>query len=223
MKRLSIQLENVAKMTTSLTSTLMHLASGRLARVDVHMISHKIEEVKHLTSVLPVLSKWIEGAVKELSLKDSYGNNLVKPEEVEIMMDLKKAVDAVSLCFADVYPVAKLFLQNTHPSKKLSNSFLSGGSVNISSLVLLSGKCLQVDEVECSLSCPVYWKFNSFVLLRMKSLSIASVTFSFYHVITCHITLYDISLCRSMSCFVISCSVLLCRSLSCACLSHCRN
>lgn len=146
MKRLSIQLENVAKMTTTLTSTLMHLASGRLARVDVHMISHKIEEVKHLTSVLPVLSKWIEGSVKELSVKDSYGNNLVKPEEVEVMIDLKKAVDAVSVCFSDVYPVAKLFLQNTHPSKKQSNAFLSGGSVNISSLVLLSGKCLQVNN-----------------------------------------------------------------------------
>ena len=163
MKRLSIQLENVAKMTTTLTSTLMHLASGRLARVDVHMISHKIEEVKHLTSVLPELSKWIEGSVKELSVKDSYGNNLVKPEEVVVMMDLKKAVDAVSVCFSDVYPVAKLFLQNTHPSKKQSNSFLSGGSVNISSLVLLSGKCLQVhmlcffSEIIYSLLCTLHW------------------------------------------------------------------
>ena len=157
MKRLSIQLENAAKMTTSLTSTLMHLASGRLARVDVHMISHKIEEVKHLTSVLPVLSMWIEGAVKELSVKDSYGNNLVKAEEVEVMMDLKRAVDAVSVSFAEVYPIAKLFLQNTHPSKKQSNSFLSGGSVNISSLVLLSGKCLQVNEKDLTFLYNAHW------------------------------------------------------------------
>lgn len=141
MKRLSLQVESVAKTTASLSSTLMLVATGRMGRVDAASISRKIEEVKQLNEVFPFISKWIDGAVKELSVKDSYGKDVVKPEEIKIITEFQKAMDAQYQCLAELTPIAKSLLQE--PSSK-SRSLLTGGNLNISALVLLSGKCLQV-------------------------------------------------------------------------------
>lgn len=141
MKRLSLQVDNVAKTTASLSSTLMLVASGRMGRVDTASISRKIEEVKLLNEVLPFISKWIDGAVKELSVKDSYGKDLVSPEEIEVISEFKRAMDILHSNFAELAPIAKTLLQE--PSSK-SRSLLTNGNVNISATVLLAGKCLQV-------------------------------------------------------------------------------
>lgn len=146
MKRLSSQLENVAKMTTSLTSTLMLIASRRVARIDVTSMSRKIEEVHNLSEILPVLSKWIEASLIEYSGKTSSGTDLVTKEEMEVMTELKKAIDILSLNFTDLYPVAKqIIMENTHSSHNRPNiSVLNTGSANSNSLVMLAGKCLKV-------------------------------------------------------------------------------
>ena len=147
MKRLSMQLENVSKMTTSLTSTLMLIASGRMSRVDVPLLSRKIEEVNHLSEILPILSKWIECSLKELSVKTSLGKDLVTVDEIDTMTKLKKAIDTLLLCFIDLYPVAKIIIQNNNTKtsqNRTNNSVLNGGNANLSSLVILAGKCLQV-------------------------------------------------------------------------------
>jgi predicted short-subunit dehydrogenase-like oxidoreductase (DUF2520 family) len=143
MKRLSLQVENIAKTTASLTSTLMLIASGRMARVEVSSISRKIDEVKHLTEILPVISKWIEGSIKELSMKTSLGKDQVKPGDIQIVTELKRSMDAVSSNFAELYPIAKSIIQNSNPQSRLNTSVLNGNA-NTSSLVHLSGKCLQV-------------------------------------------------------------------------------
>ena len=143
MKRLSLQVENVAKTTASLSSTLMLVASGRMGRVDAASISRKIEEVKQLNEVLPFISKWIDGAVKELSVKDSYGKDLVSPEEIEVMSEFKKAMDILHSTYSELAPIAKSLLHE--PSSK-SRSLLTNGNLNISALVLLAGKCLQVRQ-----------------------------------------------------------------------------
>jgi predicted short-subunit dehydrogenase-like oxidoreductase (DUF2520 family) len=143
MKRLSLQVENIAKTTASLTSTLMLIASGRMARVEVSSISRKIDEVKHLTEILPVISKWIEGSIKELSMKTSLGKDQVRPGDIQIVTEFKRSMDAVSTNFAELYPIAKSIIQNSNPQSRLNTSVLNGNA-NTSSLVHLSGKCLQV-------------------------------------------------------------------------------
>jgi hypothetical protein len=64
MRKLSIQLENVSKMTGSLTSTLMLIASGKSKKNDANSILGKLDESYHLITVLPMLSVWLEGALK---------------------------------------------------------------------------------------------------------------------------------------------------------------
>lgn len=146
MKRLSSQLENVSKMTTSLTSTLMLIGSGRVGRMDIPSLSRKIEEVHNLSEILPILSRWIDASLKEYSMKSSSGADLVTKEEAEIMMQLKKAIDVLSLNFTDLYPVAKQIMINCANSShnRLNISVLNSGSANSSSLVILAGKCLKV-------------------------------------------------------------------------------
>ena len=51
------------------------------------------------------------------------------------------------LCFIDLYPVAKIIIQNNNTKtsqNRTNNSVLNGGNANLSSLVILAGKCLQV-------------------------------------------------------------------------------
>ena len=153
MKRLLSQLENVAKMTTSLTSTLMLIGSGRVARMDIPSLSKKIEEVHNLSEILPILSRWIDASLKEYSMKSSNGADLVTKQEAEIMTQLKKAIDVLSLNFTDLYPVAKQIIINCSNSShnRLNISVLNSGSANLSSLVLLAGKCLKVNTamIQC--------------------------------------------------------------------------
>ena len=124
----------------------MLVASGRMTRIDVTSISRKIEEVHNLSEILPVLSDWIAQALKELSVKTSSGADLVKPEDILVLTELKNAIDVLSGNFIDLYPLAKQIILNSNPNNRgaLGGTGGSQGGPNLPSLVLLAGKCLQV-------------------------------------------------------------------------------
>ena len=90
--------------------------------------------------------------------------DVVKPDEIEMMEELNKAVEGVMNGIAELYPVAYTAVReggmsnDTSPSGSPHNKT---NNHNRSALVLLSGKCLQASETlktcanACRVSCMV--------------------------------------------------------------------
>jgi hypothetical protein len=58
-----------------------------------------LDEGYHIITVLPMLSVWLEGALKELGAKTAMGTDLVTVDEQELIMNLKKGyVKYICVC-----------------------------------------------------------------------------------------------------------------------------
>ena len=131
--------------------------------------------LKQYVEFLPLMVDWLRGSIEEMNTRPK---EIVKPDEIEMMDELNKAVEGVMNGIAELYPVAYVSVReggfssnDTSPASSPSNNKTN----NRSALVLLAGKCLQASETlktcvnACRVSCMVACDHSSPYLLDRLS------------------------------------------------------
>lgn len=103
--------------------------SNSLTKHDTMILLKKLEEITKINEFLPILSIWLEKSIVEMNVKSSHGQDLVGESELELILQLKKSIDILSFCMSELYPLAKVYLNNG-----ISNNGISSNNGGISSL-----------------------------------------------------------------------------------------